>query len=212
MPNLPLRRIARNSRRLNLVLFGVLPLLLIMSGALLWGFQRIISQEQERISIDFTLQSRYMDEQQALLTRLQQAHILDYSDPQQNSPWIFHAMDDQQIPGATLYQGTPSPVDTPFTLICQDLKSCPLQSSRAAGFGRYLADLYSSFWVRSSFPASGLLVVDAEPGTSYTVPTVGNRRPNLSAPLTQAAMAAIRADAASADRIRWIGLQGYPTM
>lgn len=210
MPNLPLRRIARNSRRLNLVLFGVLPLLLIMAGALLWGFQRIISQEQERISIDFTLQTRYMDEQQVLLTRLQQAHILDYSDSQQNSPTIFHAMDDQQIPGATLYQGTPSPVDTPFTLVCQELASCPLHSSRAAGFGRYLADLYSSFWVRSSFPASGLLVVDAEPGASYTVPTVGSRRPNLSAPLTQAAMAAIRADAASADRIRWIGLQGYP--
>ena len=42
MPDIPLRRIAKNFRRLNLVLFLILPLLLVMGGALFWGGQRII--------------------------------------------------------------------------------------------------------------------------------------------------------------------------
>ena len=69
MPDIPLRRIAKNFRRLNLVLFLILPLLLVMGGALFWGGQRIIRQEQERIAVDFQLLTRYMSEQQALLQR-----------------------------------------------------------------------------------------------------------------------------------------------
>ncbi len=212
MPDIPLRRIAKNFRRLNLVLFLILPLLLVMGGALFWGGQRIIRQEQERIAVDFQLLTRYMSEQQALLQRLAGEKRLQYKDADQDPAQLFHLMEQQEAVGATLFQGNPSSVETPFTLVCQDLAQCPHQSAAAAGLGRYLADLYSSFWVRSSFPASALLVVDAGAGSSFTVPTIGSRWPRLTTPLVLAGLHAVRASATSSDSdaIRWIRLKDFP--
>ncbi|WP_231978968.1 hybrid sensor histidine kinase/response regulator [Pseudomonas sp. Os17] len=209
MPDIPLRRIAQNFRRLNLVLFVILPLLLIMGGALFWGGQRIIRQEQERIAVDFKLLTRYMGEQKALLERLKNEPFGD--DDPQSTARIFRLMDEQQALGATLFQGSPSPVETPFTLVCEDMLHCPLDSARAASFGRYLADLYSSFWVRSSYPASALLVVDAGTGSSFTVPTVGAHQPSLSAAQVMASIQAIRNSARGGgnDEVRWIRLPGF---
>ncbi|WP_265533312.1 hybrid sensor histidine kinase/response regulator [Pseudomonas saponiphila] len=209
MPDLPLRRIAQNFRRLNLVLFVILPLLLIMGGALFWGGQRIIRQEQERIAVDFKLLTHYLGEQKALLERLQNEPFGD--DDLQSTARIFHLMDQQQALGATLFQGNPSSVETPFTLVCEDMLHCPLDSARAASFGRYLADLYSSFWVRSSYPASALLVVDADTGSSFAVPTVGAHQPQLSAALVMTSIQAIRNSARGVgnDELRWISLPGF---
>ncbi|NBF04566.1 response regulator [Pseudomonas sp. Fl5BN2] len=181
-----------------------------MGGALFLGFQRIISQEQERISFDFTLLAHYMDEQEALLKRLNKEHMLEESRSRRDSSSIFHLMDQQNALGATLFQGTPSPVDTPFTLVCEDLTHCPLESESAVGFGRYLSDLYSSFWIHSNFPASPLMVVDASKGTSYTIPTVGSTQPRLPAPLVMATIAAVRANATGLQEIRWVRLRGFP--
>lgn len=209
MPDIPLRRIAQNFRRLNLILFVILPLLLIMGGALLWGGQRIINQEQERVAVDFQLLTRYMGEQKALLERLKSE---PFSDEDAQSPTrIFRLMDQQQALGATLFQGSPSHVETPFTLVCEDMLHCPLDSARAASFGRYLTDLYSSFWVRSSYPASALLVVDASTGSSYTVPTVNTRQPQISAAQVMASIQAIRNSGrgSNSDEVRWIRLPGF---
>ncbi|WP_339069849.1 ATP-binding protein [Pseudomonas idahonensis] len=209
MPDIPLRRIAQNFRRLNLILFVILPLLLIMGGALFWGGQRIIRQEQERVAVDFQLLTRYMGEQRALLERLKSEQ---FSDEDSKSPArIFRLMDQQQALGATLFQGSPSHVETPFTLVCEDMLHCPLDSARAASFGRYLTDLYSSFWVRSSYPASALLVVDASTGSSYTVPTVNTRQPQLSAAQVMASIHAIRnsGHGSNSDEVRWIRLPGF---
>ncbi|RBJ82729.1 response regulator [Pseudomonas sp. MWU12-2534b] len=180
-----------------------------MGGALFWGCQRIIRQEQERIAVDFQLLTRYMGEQKALLERLKSEPFGD--DDPQSPARIFRLMDQQQALGATLFQGSPSPVETPFTLVCEDMLHCPLDSARAASFGRYLADLYSSFWVRSSYPASALLVVDASTGSSYTVPTVDNRQPQLSAAQVMASIQAIRnsAPGSNRDEVRWIRLPGF---
>ncbi|MFK3640393.1 hybrid sensor histidine kinase/response regulator [Pseudomonas protegens] len=194
------------------MLFLILPLLLVMGGALFWGGQRIIRQEQERIAVDFQLLTRYMSEQQALLQRLAGEKRLQYKDADQDPAQLFHLMEQQEAVGATLFQGNPSSVETPFTLVCQDQAQCPHQSAAAAGLGRYLADLYSSFWVRSSFPASALLVVDAGAGSSFTVPTIGSRWPQLTTPLVLAGLHAVRASATSSDSdaIRWIRLKDFP--
>ncbi|WP_394304600.1 ATP-binding protein [Pseudomonas danubii] len=209
MPDIPLRRIAQNFRRLNLLLFVILPLLLIMGGALFWGGQRIIRQEQERIAVDFQLLTRYLDEQKVLLERVKSEPFGNH-DPQSPAS-IFRLMDQQYALGATLFQGSHSSVETPFTLVCEDMLQCPLDSPRAASFGRYLADLYSSFWVRSSYPASALLVVDAGTGSSYTVPTVDTHQPQLSAAQVMASIQTIRNSAHGShdDEVRWIRLPGF---
>ncbi|UNM22710.1 response regulator [Pseudomonas sp. ArH3a] len=181
-----------------------------MGGALFWGGQRIISQEQERISVDFSLLTQYMGEQQALLKRLGKEPVLESGDTVKGSPRVFGAMDHQHARGATLFQGISSRVETPFTMICEDLSHCPFESLEAGSFGRYLADLYTTFWVQSSFPASTLLVIDSNLGPTYTVPTVGSLQPKLSAPLVMAAIAAIRSSAMGGDEIRWIQLKNFP--
>ncbi|MFJ7142065.1 ATP-binding protein [Pseudomonas protegens] len=191
-------------------MFVFLPLLLIMGGALFWGGQRIIRQEQERIAVDFQLLTRYMGEQQALLRRLAGEPILEDNHATQASPQVFRLMHQQQAPGATLFQGSLSSVEVPFTLVCEDMTQCPLDSPRAVGLGRYLADLYSSFWVRSSYPASALLLVDAGVGSTYTVPTVGSSQPRLSAALAMASIKAIRTSATGRNEIRWIHLKDFP--
>ncbi|WP_259744497.1 hybrid sensor histidine kinase/response regulator [Pseudomonas protegens] len=191
-------------------MFVILPLLLIMGGALFWGGQRIIRQEQERIVVDFQLLTRYMGEQQALLRRLAGEPLLEDNNATQGSPQVFHLMHQQQALGATLFQGSLSSVDVPFTLVCEDMTQCPLDNPRAVGLGRYLADLYSSFWVRSSYPASALLLVDAGVGSTYTVPTVGSSHPRLSAALAMASIKAIRTSATGRNEIRWIHLMDFP--
>lgn len=55
MQDTPFSRIARTSRRLNIALFGILPVALILIGALLWGAQRIIKQEENRLLMDFAV-------------------------------------------------------------------------------------------------------------------------------------------------------------
>lgn len=209
MPDTPLRRIAQNFRRLNLVLFVILPLLLFMGSALFLGGRRIIQQEQERITVDFELLTRYMAEQEALLKRLLSEPVLEDTSVPTNSVRTFRPMEPAHALGMALFQGTPSAVDTPFTLVCEDIEHCPLNNDRAAGLGRYLADLYSSFWVRSSFPASVLLVVDAGTGTTFTVPTIGSSLPQLPASLVLASINAIRTSAPRSDGIRWIRPKGF---
>lgn len=192
------------------MLFGVVALLLIMGVALFWGFQRIISNEQERISTDFSLLTRYMLEQETLLERLSKAHILEYTHTTRSSSKVFYPTDQPPLQGATLFQGISSPVETRFSMICDDLAECPFESVRAARFGRNLADLFSSFWVRSRFPASILLVVNTDKGPTYTVPIVGSSRPLLSAPLLMAAIAVIHANAKGGKAIHWARVEHFP--
>ena len=47
MQDSPFSRITRTSRRLNLALFGVLPIALVLISAILWSWQRLIKQEEE---------------------------------------------------------------------------------------------------------------------------------------------------------------------
>ena len=48
----PLIRVIRASRRLNIVLFAILSLLLVLGGVLYWGGQRILQQEEEKLRTD----------------------------------------------------------------------------------------------------------------------------------------------------------------
>ncbi|MFI7800579.1 sensor histidine kinase RcsC [Pseudomonas sp. DD1] len=210
MQSPPLTRIARNSRRLNIILFGVLPLVLVMGGILYAGFQRIIDQEQERIAVDFSLLTLYMAEQEILLKRLDQKRIIELGNTKEKSTGNFRVMDQQLAQGATLFRGSNSSEETPFSLVCEDISSCPLESAGAASLGRYLADLYSSFWVESGYPASTLIIVDTDKSATYTVPFIDSARPRMPASLIMASIAAIRANATVGDEIRWVGLKGFP--
>lgn len=192
------------------MLFSIVALLLIMGVALYWGFQRIISNEQERITNDFSLLTLYMVEQETLLKRLGKDQILENHQTAKTSTQVFQKKAQPHLQGATLFQGNSSPVETPFSMVCEDLSQCPLDSARAAKYGRDLADLFSSFWVRSRFPASVLLVINTHKGLTYTVPVVGSTRPVLSSPLLMAAIATLHANAKGKEGIHWARIKDFP--
>lgn len=210
MQDAPLRRIAQNFRQLNSLLFGVLPLILIMGSVLFAGFQRIINQEQERIAVDFSLLTLYLAEQETFLKRLDHARILEFTKEKDQSTHVFRVMDKQLAQNATVFRSAISPEGTPYSLVCESISSCPLDNVGAAHLGRYLADIYSSFWVQSGYPASTLMLVNTDKGTTYTVPLMGSVNPRMPASLVMAAVATIRANAPVDDEIRWIGLKDFP--
>ncbi|WP_459668790.1 hypothetical protein, partial [Achromobacter xylosoxidans] len=63
----PLIKVIRASRRLNIALFGVLPLLLVLGGVLYWGAQRILQQEEEKLRIDFSVLVGYIHAHETVL-------------------------------------------------------------------------------------------------------------------------------------------------
>ena len=62
----PLIRVIRASRRLNIVLFAILSLLLVLGGVLYWGGQRILQQEEEKLRTDFTVLAGYIHAHETL--------------------------------------------------------------------------------------------------------------------------------------------------
>ena len=70
----PLIRVIRASRRLNIVLFAILSLLLVLGGVLYWGGQRILQQEEEKLRTDFTVLAGYIHAHETVL-QLSLIHI-----------------------------------------------------------------------------------------------------------------------------------------
>ena len=67
MQDSPFSRITRTSRRLNLALFGVLPIALVLISAILWSWQRLIKQEEEKLLLDFTVFMGYIEAEERFL-------------------------------------------------------------------------------------------------------------------------------------------------
>ncbi|WP_205412725.1 hypothetical protein, partial [Achromobacter dolens] len=66
----PLIKVIRASRRLNIALFGALPLLLALGGVLYWGGQRILQQEEEKLRVDFAVLVGYIHAHETVLQGL----------------------------------------------------------------------------------------------------------------------------------------------
>ncbi len=66
----PLRKVTRASRRMNTALFGILPLVMVLAGALYWGGQRILQQEEDKFRIDFSILVGYVNAQERMLHAL----------------------------------------------------------------------------------------------------------------------------------------------
>jgi len=174
MPDTSLRRYTRVSRRLNVVLFGIVPLMLILSGAVFWGVQRIVGQEFERISFDFSILVGYIHEHERSLSKLSLESLVGGDEASGVSASVFQPEPAGDAASARFFTGVSSQVDMPFTLVCPDRGHCPARDDRAARIGKNLTDFYSNFWVSSDFPASTLFLVDSATGASLTIPAVDN--------------------------------------
>lgn len=167
----PIHRIKRTSRRQNWLLFGILPIVVALLSALLWGGQRIIERERDRLLVDFSTLIGYIKEQEIFLRQLRsQSQDLD-AIPQARVT-NFHEVDVPSDWQARLFMGQESVVDMPFSLACAQPTQCSAAPGILFQLGSYLSDFYSTFWASSYFPAAPVFFVNPADSTSISVPAI----------------------------------------
>lgn len=171
MKDTPFGRITRTSRRLNLLLLGILPLLLVLASALFWGLLHIMAQERERLTLDFSILVGYIHKQEDFLTTLRSQNK-DLPNENLKSPIRMRDARAQERFGLQLFEGQQSRAETAFSLACEDASDCPASGLRLANLGGYLADFYSSFWAASYYPATTTFLVNENDSISLSVPAV----------------------------------------
>ena len=166
----PFSRVTRTSRRLNLALFGVLPLVLVLAGALFWGGQRFIKQEQERLELDFSILIGYVHEQEEFLKKLQIQNSR-LGENTLRTPDRIVDVPTANKDGLQIFESQLGFVDMPFSLAC-DSGECPPRTSFIFAVGGYLSDFYSTFWGGSYYPAGTVFLVNRADSISMAVPAM----------------------------------------
>ncbi|UIP18378.1 ATP-binding protein [Achromobacter deleyi] len=168
----PFARITRTSRWLNFALFGILPLALVLVGALYWGLNRIVEQERERLKLDFSILVGYIHAQEQFLGKLRSQSA---SLPPENvsTSISLRASAVEERFGMQLFEGQNTAAEMAFSLACEDSQDCPTAGRRLANLGGYLANFYSTYWASSYYPASTIFLVNRADSISLSVPAVG---------------------------------------
>jgi len=187
MKDTPFGRITRSVRWLRLALFGVIPLLIMLVGGLYWGMQRIVAEQQEKLTIHFLLTANTIAQHERFLWRLQDENArlgaLRFSEAAflQQSP-----LDGR--PGWRLFRGQEQGVHLPFSLICVP-RDCPERGHDSWGAGQYLTDAFTSFWSTSPLPSGDAFLIDGDSSLSIATPGIGANADPF--PLTQARLLAV---------------------
>lgn len=167
----PLIKVIRVSRRLNIALFGVLPLLLVLGGVLYWGGQRILQQEEEKLRIDFSILTGYIRAHEAILQGLHaqgqnpDGHRLVSATPVSETSGFERA-------SWEFFDGQHAIAAMPFSLLCQSPDACPVVKGVFTGIGGYMSDFYSTRWAASVYPAAPLFVISPGQQLSLSVPAI----------------------------------------
>lgn len=168
----PFARITRTSRWLNLALFGILPFVLVLAGALSWGLKRIVEQERDRLNLDFSILIGYIHAQEQFLGTLR-SHSASLPPENVSTTISLQASPVPERFGMELFLGQNTNAEMAFSLACEDASDCPTSGRRLANLGGYLADFYSSYWASSYYPASTIFLVNQNDTISLSVPAVG---------------------------------------
>ncbi|MCY1209749.1 Sensor histidine kinase RcsC [compost metagenome] len=217
----PLRNVTRASRRLNTALFGILPLVMVLAGALYWGGQRILKQEEDKFQIDFSILVGYVNAQERMLHAL---HTQAWRPDSHNLVSSTHVSEVAGFdpPAWRFFEGQHALASMPFSLLCQRPDACPVENGVFTGIGPYLSDFYSSHWAASYYPAAPVFVVSPSREVSLSVPAVATD--SGYEPLTRRAFTAVveaimakaggadpqESQLGSSDKVEWIRDPGLP--
>lgn len=179
MVQVQLARISRDSRRIYRVLNGLLPLVVLLAGALLLGGMKILDEEKARLDLDFKTLVAYIHEQELFLDQLRQRGRSIQEVPVPRTEKLRRVVDpaNQKM---DFYEGQVSIVDLPFSGACALDTGCSMVDTTVWTLGTFLSDFFASFWSSSSFPASVVFLMSKDSGISISVPAldtlVGNGR------------------------------------
>lgn len=172
MDQAPFARLTRNARWQTLALMGLLPVALLLLGALLWGGMRVLEQERSRLELDFNALIAYLQEQEDFLHQLQHQSEMVRRVP------VAQAAELRKLPAPSgwdvqLYEGQESAVDLPFTFACAPSAACQGSNATVLSLGSYLANFYATYWASSYFPAAAVFFVSRTEDLSLGVPAIG---------------------------------------
>lgn len=171
MKNTPFNRVTRASHLLNLALFGVLPIVLILASALYWGAQRILTEEGDKVTVNFSQLVGYIREQETFLQRLRLENRAIGS-TRLGGRSALSSQPSALREGAVLFKGREFAVSMPFSLACEAQQDCPDSRNAIFPFGEYLANSYTAFWTTSHYPAAEVFLIDLGSSFSVSVPAV----------------------------------------
>ena len=175
MQDSPFSRITRTSRRLNLALFGVLPIALVLISAILWSWQRLIKQEEEKLLLDFTVFMGYIEAEERFLQGFRTQNALLQGPP--SSPDVsWHETPPSERQGTAFYEGRRPLFSTPFTVSCLSA-DCTRDRAQLSAMGSYLSAYYSTYWPTTYY------LVNASDSVSISVPALD--MPSSFRPLSQ---------------------------
>ena len=181
MQDSPFSRITRTSRRLNLALFGVLPIALVLISAILWSWQRLIKQEEEKLLLDFTVFMGYIEAEERFLQGFRTQNALLQGPP--SSPDVsWHETPPSERQGTAFYEGRRPLFSTPFTVSCLSA-DCTRDQAQLSAMGSYLSAYYSTYWPTTYYPAAAAFLVNASDSVSISVPALD--MPSSFRPLSQ---------------------------
>ncbi len=172
MSNSPFNRMTRRSRGHTRLLLGVIPVSLILLGALLVGGQHFFSTERHRLSSDFRVTLASIKEQERFLVQLQaEANKLEASPVPEPPP----------VAASKTYRVWRPTASVSFSMICPE--KCTVSQEDFGTLGAELADSFASFWARSYFPSGYLFLFHAQMQDSLSIPELAPSRQDTVLPV-----------------------------
>lgn len=172
MANSPFTRMTRRSRGHTRLLLGVIPVSLILLGALLVGGQHFFVSERNRLNSDFMVTLAYIQEQERFLAQLQADAAKLQAGPEPEPPPV------ESGHSVSIWRPTAS---VSFSMICEH--HCRAPKDAYGTLGADLADSFASFWALSYFPSGYLFLFHPDMEDSLSIPELENSRTDTVLPM-----------------------------
>ena len=159
----------------------MLPIALVLISAILWSWQRLIKQEEEKLLLDFTVFMGYIEAEERFLQGFRTQNALLQGPP--SSPDVsWHETPPSERQGTAFYEGRRPLFSTPFTVSCLSA-DCTRDQAQLSAMGSYLSAYYSTYWPTTYYPAAAAFLVNASDSVSISVPALD--MPSSFRPLSQ---------------------------
>ncbi|MGG4603835.1 ATP-binding protein [Paenalcaligenes sp. Me131] len=204
MATSPFNRMTQHSRRHTWLLLSVIPVLLILLGALVVGGKQFLSKERHRLGADFTLTLAYINEQERFLAQLRDdaAKLEAGSEPE--PPPVESGR------SVSIWRPTAS---VSFSMLCG--LNCRVPQDDFGTLGAELADSFASFWALSYFPSGYLFLFHPDIEDSLSIPELESSRTDTVQPIASHKEARqhillAQKPKPGAQPVKWVSLPKHP--
>ncbi|UXL37070.1 response regulator [Pseudomonas fragi] len=171
--NAPIRKLAKTSLRLNILLICFVSIAIVLVGTCYWALWRLAEEDNEKVNFHFSRLIGDIREHENFLTRVarqsdEAVQLLDHH----VIPWqqkILYKNDSFSV-----FEGREFSIAMPFTVAIPNAPQKEVNDTSKGLFslGVLLADFYSSYWATSKYPAAQAIILDLNSDVSLAVPSI----------------------------------------